>query len=64
MWVGELIFITVGIFGKMIRNQQTLVNRLWLTDFVANLLYELKGSDFTSLGLSCPIYKIMIAKNF
>lgn len=58
VWVGELIFITVGIFGKMIRNQQTLV----IT--VANLLYELKGSDFTSLGLSCPIYKIMIVKNF
>lgn len=26
VWVGELIFIAAGIFGKMIRNQQTWIS--------------------------------------
>lgn len=55
---GELIFITVGIFGKMIGNQQTSVST------VANFLYDLQGSNVTSLGLICPTYKIMSAKDF
>ena len=51
--MGELIFITVGIFGKMIKNQWTSVSTV--ADY-------LKGSDFTSLGLSSSIYRIMSAK--